>query len=75
MAAIRICAAAVALAALSVPAAAQAPSLAGKTVQMIIGFGSGGSYDHWGRVVASHMRKHLPGNPTIVPQNMLLATV
>jgi tripartite-type tricarboxylate transporter receptor subunit TctC len=53
------------------PAAAQAgPSLAGKNVQMLIGFGPGGGYDLWGRVVARHIGKHLPGNPTVVPQNM-----
>jgi tripartite-type tricarboxylate transporter receptor subunit TctC len=46
------------------------PSLAGKTVQMLIGFGAGGGYDLWGRVVARHIGKHLPGNPTVVPQNM-----
>ena len=51
-------------------APAQTPSLAGKTVQMIIGFGAGGGYDLWGRVVARHIGKHLPGNPTVVPQNM-----
>jgi tripartite-type tricarboxylate transporter receptor subunit TctC len=53
------------------PAWAQAgPSLAGKNVQMLIGFGPGGGYDLWGRVVARHIGKHLPGNPTVVPQNM-----
>jgi tripartite-type tricarboxylate transporter receptor subunit TctC len=51
-------------------AAAQAPSLAGKNVTMIIGFGPGGGYDLWGRVMARHIGKHLPGNPTVVPQNM-----
>jgi len=53
------------------PASAQAgPTLAGKAVQMLIGFGPGGGYDLWGRVVARHIGKHLPGNPTVVPQNM-----
>jgi len=52
------------------PAAAQGPSLAGKTVTMIIGFGPGGGYDAWGRVVARHIGKQLPGNPNVVPQNM-----
>jgi tripartite-type tricarboxylate transporter receptor subunit TctC len=53
------------------PAAAQAgPSLAGRNVQMLIGFGPGGGYDLWGRVVARHIGKHLPGNPSVVPQNM-----
>jgi tripartite-type tricarboxylate transporter receptor subunit TctC len=53
------------------PARAQAgPSLAGKNVQMLIGFGAGGGYDLWGRVVARHIGQHLPGSPTVVPQNM-----
>ena len=49
---------------------AQPDPLAGKTVQMIIGFGPGGGYDLWGRMVARHIGKHLPGNPTVMPQNM-----
>jgi tripartite-type tricarboxylate transporter receptor subunit TctC len=52
------------------PALAQAPNLAGKNVTMVIGFGPGGGYDLWGRVVARHIGKHLPGNPSVVPQNM-----
>jgi len=51
------------------PAGAQ-DSLAGKNVTLIIGFGAGGGYDLWGRLVARHIGKHLPGNPTVVPQNM-----
>jgi tripartite-type tricarboxylate transporter receptor subunit TctC len=43
---------------------------AGKTVQMVIGFGPGGGYDLWGRTVGRHIGRHLPGNPTVVPQNM-----
>jgi tripartite-type tricarboxylate transporter receptor subunit TctC len=54
----------------SAPALAQGPTLAGKTVTMIIGFGPGGGYDAWGRVMARHIGKHLPGTPTVVPQNM-----
>ena len=54
------------------PAAAQsaAEPFAGKTISLIIGFGPGGGYDLWGRTVARHIGKHLPGNPTVVPQNM-----
>jgi tripartite-type tricarboxylate transporter receptor subunit TctC len=52
------------------PAAAEGPSLAGKSVTMIIGFGPGGGYDAWGRALARHLGKHLPGNPNVVPQNM-----
>jgi tripartite-type tricarboxylate transporter receptor subunit TctC len=61
-----------AVAILAAPAAAQSAgdSLAGKTVTLIIGFGPGGGYDLWGRLVARHIGKHLPGNPTVVPQNM-----
>jgi tripartite-type tricarboxylate transporter receptor subunit TctC len=65
----------------SAPALAQAggEALAGKTVTMVIGFGPGGGYDQWGRAVARHIGRHLPGNPAVVPQNMpgagsLLAT-
>jgi tripartite-type tricarboxylate transporter receptor subunit TctC len=52
------------------PAAAQAQTLAGKSVQMIIGFGPGGGYDLWGRTVGRHLGKQLPGHPTVVAQNM-----
>jgi tripartite-type tricarboxylate transporter receptor subunit TctC len=53
---------------LSSPAGAQ--MFAGKTVNVIIGFGAGGGYDLWGRTVARHIGRHLPGNPNVVPQNM-----
>ncbi len=53
------------------PAAAQpAEPFAGKSVNLIIGFGPGGGYDLWGRTVARHIGRHLPGKPTVVPQNM-----
>ena len=59
------------LAGLSIKARAEnTPSLAGKTVRMIIGVGPGGGYDLWGRMVARYMGRHLPGTPTIVPENM-----
>lgn len=51
-------------------AMAQAPNSAGKTVQMMIGFGPGGGFDLWGRTVARHIGKYLPGNPAVVSQNM-----
>jgi tripartite-type tricarboxylate transporter receptor subunit TctC len=67
---VHLAAGAAAFTTMTASAAAQAPSLAGKNVQMIIGGGSGGTYDVWGRVVARHIGKHLPGKPTVVPQNM-----
>ena len=52
-------------------AAAQTPgAFAGKTVTMYIGFGPGGGYDMWARVVAAHIGKHLPGNPTVTPAEL-----
>jgi tripartite-type tricarboxylate transporter receptor subunit TctC len=43
---------------------------AGKTVTLIIGSGVGGSYDTGGRLVAQYLKKYIPGNPNVVPQNM-----
>jgi tripartite-type tricarboxylate transporter receptor subunit TctC len=42
----------------------------GKTISLIIGYSVGGGYDLYGRLVARHIGKYIPGNPTIVPQNM-----
>ncbi len=42
----------------------------GKSISMLIGFSAGGGYDLYARHLARHMSKHIPGNPTIVPQNM-----
>ena len=42
----------------------------GKTVQVLVGFGPGGGYDLYARTLARYMGKHIPGNPTMVPQNM-----
>ena len=42
----------------------------GKQVSLYIGFSAGGTYDLYGRVVARHIGKHIPGNPTVVPKNM-----
>ena len=54
-----------------VPALAQEPpSLAGKTVTVYVGFGPGGGYDLYGRVLARHLGKHLPGRPAVVVSNM-----
>ena len=52
------------------PVAAQPDALAGKSVQIIIGFGPGGGYDLWARTVGRHIGRHLPGNPTVIAQNM-----
>jgi tripartite-type tricarboxylate transporter receptor subunit TctC len=52
------------------PVAAQTDFYAGKSIQLLIGFSAGGGYDAYGRTLARHMGRHLPGNPRLVPQNM-----
>lgn len=42
----------------------------GHSLSMIIGFGVGGGYDLYGRLVSRYMGKYLPGKPTVVPENM-----
>ena len=42
----------------------------GKSITLAIGFTPGGGYDLYARHLARHMGKHIPGRPTIVPQNM-----
>ncbi len=42
----------------------------GKSVAVAIAFSPGGGYDLYARTLARHMGKHIPGNPTLVPQNM-----
>jgi tripartite-type tricarboxylate transporter receptor subunit TctC len=42
----------------------------GKTIRLYIGTGPGGGYDTYGRLVARHIGRHIPGNPALVPQNM-----
>src|SRR5437588_2287292 len=41
-----------------------------KTITISIGYTAGGSYDLYGRLVARHLGKHIPGQPTVVAQNM-----
>ena len=54
------------------PAAAQpvADFYRGKQLRMIIGIEPGTAYDLYARLVTRHMGKYIPGNPTIIPQNM-----
>lgn len=42
----------------------------GKTVSIIVSSPAGGGYDTLGRTVARHLSQHVPGNPSIVVQNM-----
>jgi len=64
---------AIASIALAAPiASAQSPAdfYKGRNVDLYIGYSVGGAYDLYARVIARHLGKHIPGNPTIVPKNM-----
>ena len=60
------------VAALTLPARAAtvADFYRGKTVQVIVGFSPGGGYDLYARVLARYIGRHIPGQPTVVTQNM-----
>src|SRR5262245_41745773 len=42
----------------------------GKTISLVIGYSVGGGYDTYGRLLSRHIGKYIPGNPTVLPQNM-----
>lgn len=46
------------------------PFYKGKTIRIVIGSAPGGFYDVWGRLIARHWGKHVPGNPDVIVQNM-----
>ena len=50
-------------------AEAQQPFYAGKTITITIGFGPGGAYDSYTRLLAPSLTKHIPGNPTVIIAN------
>jgi tripartite-type tricarboxylate transporter receptor subunit TctC len=71
---LRILPSAVAAALLAVAAPARADSVAdfyrGKRINLVIGFGTGGGYDTYARLLARFIGEHIPGNPGVVAQNM-----
>jgi hypothetical protein len=42
----------------------------GKTITVIVGFGAGGGYDIYARLLAHHLGNHIAGTPNVVVQNM-----
>jgi tripartite-type tricarboxylate transporter receptor subunit TctC len=52
------------------PAAMAEDFYAGKQITLIVGAGVGGGYDLQARVTARHLGRHIPGNPSIIVQNM-----
>jgi tripartite-type tricarboxylate transporter receptor subunit TctC len=60
---------ALALSATSVHAQPVADFYRGKQIRIIVG-STAGDYDTWARVVGRHLRRHIPGNPGIIVENM-----
>src|SRR3954451_4579975 len=56
----------------TLPAAAQtvADFYKGKAVNILVGFGPGGGYDLYARLLGRHLGRHIPGHPNVVVQNM-----
>ena len=46
------------------------PFYEGKTVRINVGFAAGGGYDTYARLISRHLGKHIPGNPTLIVDNM-----
>jgi tripartite-type tricarboxylate transporter receptor subunit TctC len=42
----------------------------GRQLKLVIGANTGGAYDSYGRLLAAHVGRHIPGNPTVVVANM-----
>src|SRR6266567_3582440 len=60
----------ISLAGLSAQADPVADFYHGRTVSLTIGTSTGNDYDFRARLLARHLGRHIPGEPTIVPQNM-----
>jgi len=46
------------------------PFYEGKTIRLVVGYPPGGGFDVWSRLIARHMSRHIPGEPSIIIQNM-----
>lgn len=42
----------------------------GKMIRVVVGFAAGGGFDAYARAIARHMGRHIPGNPSIIVENM-----
>ncbi len=49
---------------------AQAPLFQGKTIRIVVGYPAGSTHDSWARLVGPYLTKYLPGNPSVIVQNM-----
>src|SRR5260370_1824889 len=62
--------AALALSAMAARAQQPADFYKGRNIDLMIGYSVGGGYDVYARLIARHMGKHIPGNPSVTPKNM-----
>jgi tripartite-type tricarboxylate transporter receptor subunit TctC len=46
------------------------PFYEGKTVRIVVGFAASGGFDTYARVIGRHLGGHIPGNPTVIVDNM-----
>jgi tripartite-type tricarboxylate transporter receptor subunit TctC len=42
----------------------------GKNLRMVLGAAAGQDYDLWARLIGRHLSRHIPGNPTVIVENM-----
>ena len=42
----------------------------GKTVRIVVGLAPGGGFDTYARLIGRHLSKNVPGNPTVIVDNM-----
>lgn len=46
------------------------PYYEGKTIRIVVGFSPGGAFDAYARLIGRHIGKHIPGNPSVIVDNM-----
>jgi tripartite-type tricarboxylate transporter receptor subunit TctC len=51
-------------------AASHEPFYKGKTIRIVVGYAAGGGFDTYSRMIGRHLGKHVPGNPSVIVENM-----
>jgi len=50
--------------------AQEKPFYRGKTLTIVVGYAAGGGYDLYARILARHIGRHIPGEPTVIVRNV-----
>ena len=53
-----------------IPSAKAADFYEGRTITILIGYGFGGTYGKYARIMSKHLPKHLAGSPNLIVQSM-----